>query len=143
MPGPWKQLLHPIDSLRERMTDMIDVGVSDETLERGQELEVVVTISDATGLRDVEVGLVCMEYYACEMSGEDGPSKGVSSAVAYETWMGVESAVGTHTVRLAVPLDAPFSFRGDNLVFEWEAVARAARRRRLDARTGQAFTVLP
>lgn len=143
MPGPWKQLLHPIDSLRERMTDMIDIGVSDETVLRGQELDAVVTISDATGLSSLEVGLVCMEYYACEVSGEDGPGKGVTSGIAYESWTGIDATVAGHAVHLTVPLTAPFSFRGNNVVFEWEVVARGARKRRLDVRTRHAIAVLP
>jgi hypothetical protein len=139
-------LAHPLDFLRRRQARGFQIGVRDQDVPRGEEVEALVTISSARGLGDVEVGLVCTEYYACESEGvsSDGSSGGRATtyAIAHEAWLPVESAPGVQSVRLTIPPEAPFSYEGDCLSFKWEVVARGRRSRRLDAQARGEVSVL-
>ena len=66
-----------------------------------------------------------------------------ATATAYEAWVPVESGAGVQSVRLAVPREAPFSYKGDCLSFQWEVVARGRRPHRLDAQARREISVLP
>lgn len=138
-------LHNPFDAIRTRLTSGMKVRAGSEDLFRGDELEATVTILRPGNLGQVEVGLVCTEAYAVLMSDADGSgsSEGTSWARAYEAWVPVESIPGSHTVRLRVPADGPFSYEGDYLSFRWEVVARGVRKRRLDARARQKIHVRP
>jgi hypothetical protein len=94
----------------------------------------------------VEVGLVCTEYYRAVSSGsEPGDSTQVTyDAIAYQTWVPVDAALGVHSVRFAIPQDAPFSYHGEvALSFKWEVIARGHRGRGFDARATRELSVLP
>ena len=143
-------LAHPLDFLRRRQARGFQIGVSDQDVRRGEEVEALVTISRARGLGDVEVGLVCTEYYACYSEGVSSADSGGSSggrattyAIAHEAWLPVESAAGVQSVRLTIPPEAPFSYEGDCLSFKWEVVARGRRSRRLDAQARHEISILP
>ena len=113
-------------------------------MRRGGQFDARVTIADSRGLADVEIGLVCTEFYACRMRGDgDGGSRGTSSAAAYEAWLPVQGGPGVHAVRVTVPADAPFSYDGELLAFRWELVARGRRKHRLDAQAQREVCVLP
>jgi hypothetical protein len=139
-------LLHPIDHLRRRANrGRLRVELSGPEVRRGGELDARVTIADSRGLADVEMGLVCTEFYACRMSGhgDGGGGRGTSSATAYEAWLPVDGRPGVHAVRVTVPAEAPFSYDGELLCFKWELVARGRRKRRLDAQARQEVVVRP
>jgi hypothetical protein len=139
-------LLKPVDLLRSRLTRGLQVGASDPEVRRGEEVEALVTISSARGLGDVEVGLVCTEYYALYSEGvstDDSGGRATTYAIAHEAWLPIESAPGVQSVRLTIPPEAPFSYEGDCLSFRWEVVARGRRRRRLDAQAKHEISVLP
>ena len=138
--------LNPLDRLRQRLTDGLEVAAATHEVRRGEELEATVTIADPEGLGDIEVGIVCTELYDEEVwtGGEHaGNSRTTSSATAHETWVPVEAIAGTQSVRLAIPREAPFSYDGSCLSFEWELVARGRRERKLDAQATDAIRVLP
>jgi hypothetical protein len=138
-------LLHPIDYLRRRRTrGALQVDAAEREVRRGGELDARVTIASPGGVGEVEVGLVCTEFYACHVSGSDGRrSRGTSSATAHEEWLPVEDTPGLHSVRLTVPAEAPFSYEGELLCFTWEVVARGRRKHRLDAQARHEISVLP
>jgi hypothetical protein len=139
-------LLNPIDLLRRRLTRGLQVAASDQEVRRGEEVEALVTISSARGLGDVEVGLVCTEYYTRYSEGvgtDDSGGRATSYAIAHQAWLPVESAPGVQNARLTIPPEAPFSYEGDCLSFRWEVVARGRRRRRLDAQARREISVLP
>jgi hypothetical protein len=139
-----RALLHPIDYLRRRRTRGLEVGASDQEVHRGGGLDARVTISSPEGLQEVEVGLVCTEFYACAVRDSDGgQSRGTSSATAHESWLPVAGTMGVHGVRLPVPAEAPFSYDGELLCFKWEVVARGHRKRRLDLQARHEISVLP
>jgi hypothetical protein len=151
--------LHPIDYLRRRGTRGLQVGAGDQEVRRGEELDARVTISSPGRLGEVEVGLICTEFYECDVSDSDvsdsdvsdsdvfdsdaGRSRGTSSATAHEAWLPVESTPGVQSVRLTVPAEAPFSYEGELLCFKWEVVARGRRKGRLDAQARHQISVLP
>lgn len=153
----WQKLLRtgsiswtvrPVDLLRRRLTSGLEVGASEQAARRGDEVEAHVTISSARGLGDVEVGLVCTEFYDEEDSWTDGEghmhsSRTTSDATAHEAWLPVESAAGVQGVRFTIPPEAPFSYKGDCLSFKWELVVRGRRRLRLDAQARHEISVLP
>ena len=134
--------MHPIDYLRRRGTRGLQVGASDQEVRRGEDLDARVTISSSGGLGEVEVGLICTEFYESDFPDSDaglsrgsdvsdsdaGRSRGTSSATAHEAWLPVESTPGVQSVRLTVPAEAPFSYEGELLCFKWEVVARGAGR---------------
>jgi hypothetical protein len=137
-------LLHPIDLLRVRMTRGLEVRASGQRVRRGEQLDARVTITSPERLGRIEVGLVCTEFFASAVSDpKGGRRRGTASATAHETWVPIDSTPGMHSVRLAVPAHAPFSYHGGVLSFTWELVARGRRKHRLDAQARHAITVLP
>ena len=129
------------DRLRSAITTGLEVRALRDVVVRGEDVEVEVTIGRARGLGDVEVGLLCTEVYAEEAVREPDREGSTSEYryertvedTAYAAWQPVEDAVGTHRVRLTVPADAPFSYRGTVLSYRWQVVARGVRRLLPDA----------
>jgi hypothetical protein len=138
--------VHPLNHLRRRLTSGLEVGTSEEEVRRGEEIDALVTISSVRRLRDVEVGLVCTEYYkAVTRDSEPGDSSYVEyDAIAHQTWVPVDTTLGVQSIRFRIPEEAPFSYHGEvALSFKWEVIARAHRRPGLDARATHEITVLP
>lgn len=125
----------------------LDLAVSPERRRRGDSVTAVLTITDLAKVRrhDVEVGLVCTEWYDEEVDrvmdlgplGDDFlpiPSVGADDrgarqrvtreAIAYEEWVRVERTRRAQTVTFPVPLEAPYSHQGDCLSFAWRVEAR-------------------
>jgi len=137
-------LLHPLDFFRRRVTHGLAVDASDRPVRRGDELEARVTISRDGGLGHVEVGLLCTEFFASAVSDSRGARRrGTASATAHEAWLPVDGTPGVHSVRLAVPAEAPFSYDAELLSFRWDVVARRRRKHRLDAQARHEISVLP
>lgn len=138
---------HPLEALRRRFTRGLEVAAGEHEARRGGEIEALVTISSARTLGDVEVGVVCTEYYDEEQTDSTGDSTSTSRVtcdeIAHETWHPVEAVAGVQSVHFTIPRDAPFSYDGDCLSFKWEVVARGRRSRRLDAQVRSEFSVLP
>jgi hypothetical protein len=95
---------------------------------RGEQVEALVTITGPHGLGDVAVGLVCTEYYDFEQTrtDKDGAhtSRETAEATAHETWQPVESTPGIQSIRLTIPPEAPFSYKGDCLFFKRRSLGR-------------------
>jgi hypothetical protein len=72
-----------------------------------------------------------------------GRRRGTASATAHEAWLPIPSTPGVHSVRLAVPPRAPFSYDGELVCITWEVVARGRRKRWLGAQARYEITVLP
>ena len=140
--------IHPVDILRRRLTRGLQVATGDQPARRGGEVEALVTISNAGKLGDLEVGVVCTEYYdeqetTREANGATSVSRSTSDEVVHESWSQVESVLGQLGLRFTIPADAPFSYSGECLSFKWEVVARGRRSGRLDAQARSEFSVLP
>jgi hypothetical protein len=140
---------HPLDLLRRRLTRGLQVTASNQVARRGEEVEALVTISSPGKLGNVEVGVVCTEYYDEEdtdtdmNTGNQSTSRVTSDDIAHEAWLPVETISGAQSLRFTIPPDAPFSYRGACLSFKWEVVARGRRNRGLDAQARREFSVLP
>lgn len=142
--GLGHHLSHPLDFVRQRRTRGLQVDAGVHGARRGEEVEALVTISSPKGLGDLEVGLVCTEYYDEETTDSDGDtSRSTAEAIAYEDWLPAEEVTGVQSVRLAIPAEAPFSYEGTCLSFKWELVARGHRSRGLDAQARSDLSVLP
>jgi hypothetical protein len=140
--------IHPLDALRKRLTRGLEVTTGEQPARRGGDVEALVTISSARKLGDLEVGVVCTEYYDKQEPTSTGDSststsRSTSDEVAHECWTPIESILGVQSRRFMIPADAPFSYRGECLSFKWEVVARGRRSRRLDAQVRSEFSVLP
>jgi hypothetical protein len=143
--GRRRHLLHRFQT---GLSDELQIGPPTDQVRRGEEIDVEVTVVDPRRLTNVEVGLVCTEYYDVEVTSTDSEGHTSSSrqtrdAIAHEAWIPVENAPGSQTVRLLIPPGAPFSYEGDCLSFRWELVARGHKRWRLDARAEHDLRVAP
>lgn len=123
----------------------LDIESAQDEVHRGEEVEALVSISRLEGLANVEVGIVCTEYFYEEDSwtdseGQTHTSTKITEAVGHEAWLPVENAPGVQSARFTIPQDAPASAPG---MFKWEVIARARRRRRLDAVARREISVLP
>jgi hypothetical protein len=130
------------------LTRGLRVEVGEQGVRRGEELEMLVTVSRSRGLGDLEAGLVCTESYDyldmwTDSDGQQQQSRKTATAIASETWQPLEGAMGAQSVRLRVPPEAPFSYKGDCLSFEWEVVARGHKKHALDTQAAQEVSVLP
>jgi hypothetical protein len=136
--------VNPADALRRSLTEGLEVSASEEEVRRGEDVEARVTISSPAGLGDVVVGVVCTESYDEDSTDAEGnTSRSTREACAHEAWQPLESLAGVQSVRLPIPLAAPFSYEGSCLSFRWEVVARGVKRRRLDAQARHDISVLP
>jgi len=131
------------------MTSGLQVGAGDQVARRGEEVAALVTISSPGKLGDVEVGVVCTEYYDKKETntdvntGTESTSRVTSDEIAHEAWLSVKTIPGAQSLRFTIPPDAPFSYGGACLSFKWEVVARGRKSRGLDAQARSEFSVLP
>jgi hypothetical protein len=126
----------------------LEVAAVQGEVRRGQDIEAVVSISQTKGLEGIDPGLVCTESYAAEtdetdMNGNTYTTRGTKMAKAHESWLPIEEILGTQSVRVTVPKDAPFSYEGSALSFEWEVLVRGRRHLAPDALAKCPITVLP
>ena len=136
---------NPVDLVRRRLTKGLEVTARQGEARRGEHVDALVTVAEPERLGDVEVGLVCTEYYdeLVWTGGEhSSQQRTTSQATAYEAWAPVPDVAGEHSVRLQIPAEAPFSYAGRCLSFTWEVVARG-RRSGLDAQARHEIGVLP
>jgi hypothetical protein len=96
----------------------------------------------------IELGLVCTEYYDVEKTQYNSNSgsstyRDTDQAVAFEDWRPVTGGGSVHNVRFEIPAEAPFSFRGDCLSFEWRVSARQPKKMRFDRAVNVDLQVLP
>ena len=138
--------VNPLDLVRRKLTSGLEVTADRSEARRGEQIEARVTVAEPEQLGDVEVGLVCTEYYDVlvpSAGGEHSSSqRSTAEATEYETWLPVPAVQGEHSVRLTIPPQAPFSYQGTCLSFRWEIVARG-RRRGLDAQARPELGVRP
>ncbi len=142
--GLGHHLSHPLDFVRQRRTRGLQVDAGVHGVRRGEEVEALVTISSPTGLGDLEVGLVCTEYYDEESTDSDGHTQGTRrKAIAHEIGCRSRRAPGVQNVRLAVPAEAPFSYEGGAFASSGSSWPEDRRSRDWMRRRAKGFSVLP
>ena len=130
-----------LDTLRRKLTKGLEVRVEQPEAHRGDDVRAVVVVTEPDGLGDLEVGLVCREFYDETVSTADSSSRATLDAVEYEAWQPIQCVRGEHGVTLTIPAQAPYSYAGDCLSFRWEVVARGRKRMALDAQASQEIAV--
>jgi hypothetical protein len=131
---------------RERLARQLGLRVDAPSNEvrRGDEVELLVTVTSTRGLTDLQAGIVCTERYAeTDTDSEGRTTRTTSNAIAHEAWVPIERTPGTQSIGLAIPLEAPFSYEGSCLSFVWEVGVRVRRSLRLDAEARHQISVLP
>ena len=127
----------------------LTITLAADEIHRGGTIDALLDIGKDGSDDEIEFGLVCTEYYDVKRSEVDQPGDHVSqhryteNAIAYQDWRKVSPSQTAYKARFEVPADAPFSFRGDCLSFEWRFSARHPRRMRFDRATNVPLKVLP
>jgi hypothetical protein len=118
----------------------LDVLPAAQEVRRGDTLEA--SVKAEAGVEGLEAGLVCTETFPVFVVRGKLTRSGheFEDEVAYEQWLPVETL--QQTVALSVPLEAPYSYDGENLKFKWRVAVRQ-RRRGLDAVRTREIRVLP
>jgi hypothetical protein len=106
------------------------VTVATREVRRGETVHAQLQVVGAEpGDEGIEFGLVCTEYYEVKQIGADTADPYVfRNDVAYEEWRPASPGPGPQVQRFDVPADAPFTYRGKCLAFEWDVRARHNRR---------------
>ena len=149
MSPDWKKLVGgdsnvSLHGLRNKLTKGLEVHVDAPDARRGGAVGARVVITAPEGLGEIEVGLVCTEFYDEQSgSGEGGSSRTTFQGTAHESWQPLPSMQGEHSATLTVPADGPFSYSGSCVSYKWEVVARGRRARALDARASHEILVRP
>jgi hypothetical protein len=118
----------------------LDVVPAAEQVRRGDTLDV--TVKADAGIEGLEAGLICTETFPVFVVRGKVTHSGheFEDEVAFEHWLPVEPL--QQTVALSVPVDAPYSYDGENLKFKWRVAVRQPRRG-LDAVRTREIWVLP
>jgi hypothetical protein len=125
----------------------LKVTLSSNQARRGDTVDARLEVTRA-GNDEIELGLVCTEYYDVEKtshssSGGTSHDRDTDDAIAHEEWRPASPNQSVHNVRFQIPPDAPYSFKGSCLAFEWRVSARQPKRMRFDRSTNVDLTVLP
>jgi hypothetical protein len=125
----------------------LKVTLSATEARRGDTIDARLEVTRA-GNEEIELGLVCTEYYDVEKTSYSSNSgstryRDTEDAIAHEEWRPASPSQSIHSVRFQIPPEAPFSFKGSCLAFEWRVSARQPKRMRFDRSTNVPLKVLP
>lgn len=131
-----------------RGTSDFSLTATPAAVERGGTVTLTLAIPDTTKVGpELELGLVCTEYYDVEVSRPTGNSTSrgpeTREAVAHEEWRPADPSAVHQSQAFSIPAGAPFTHHGKCLHYEWRAVAREPERLRPDSRSDQVVTVEP
>ena len=130
----------------QRLARGFGLGVEPPSKEvrRGDEVELLISVSSTRGLSDLQAGIICTERYEATTTDSEGRATSTTrNAIAHQAWVPIERTPGTQSIHLAIPFEAPFSYEGSCLSFSWEVAARGRRSLRLDAEARRGISVLP
>jgi hypothetical protein len=124
-------------------SDTVEISTP-TSVRRGEDVGVAITIRDGAhaGVR-LRVGILCGERYDVEKSTKDGSHRVTEEDFAHEEWREVSASEAQQGLMFAVPVDAPYSYRGSCLSFAWHAEALEIARFRPDAVARCTFEVRP
>jgi hypothetical protein len=126
--------------LRPR-SDTVEIAAAGD-VRRGGDVDVAITIRDGahTGVR-LKVGILCLERYDVEESTKNSTRRVTREDFAHEEWREVSASEAQQALSFAIPVEAPYSYQGSCLSFEWHAEALEIARLRPDAVAGCTFEV--
>ncbi len=121
------------------------IGAAAHGVRRGDNMRLDLTVRNgARAGKRLRVGLVCIERYDVEESSSDSStSRETREDIAHEEWTEVDIGVAQQGLSFTIPPDAPFSYRGTCLSFEWRAEACEIARLRPDPVASFVFEVRP
>ncbi len=124
-------------------SDTVEISTP-AAVRRGRSLDVAISIRDGahTGVR-LRVGVLCLERYDVEESTKNSTRRVTRKDFAHEEWREVSASEAQQGLTFAVPAEAPYSYRGSCLSFEWHAEALEIARLRPDAVASCTFEVRP
>jgi hypothetical protein len=124
-------------------SDSVEVAVAGP-VRRGGSVDVAITIRDGahTGVR-LRVGVLCLERYDVEESTKNSTRRVTREDLAHEEWREVSTSEAQQGLSFGVPAEAPYSYGGSCLSFEWRAEALEIARLRPDAVASCTFEVQP
>jgi hypothetical protein len=118
----------------------LTVAVTD--VRRGSEVDARLELT-RPDTPDLELGIVCTEYYDVETTDAKGNrSRSTSQAVAFEDWR-PQAGGAVQSVRFAIPANAPYSYRGDCISYVWRISVRQPKRMRFDRAVNVPLVVRP
>ena len=129
-----------------RRTRDFAITATPDAVTRGGTISVTLAIPDTTKVgAELEVGLVCTEYYDVEVphAGTTSPGPQTREAPAHEEWRPADPTATHQSHTFTVPAEAPFTHHGKCLHYQWRAVAREPERLRVDSRSEQVVKVEP
>lgn len=106
---------------------------------RGAELMIELTVAPGTPVRDLQVGLICVERYDRAIRHQAGELMETLEHIAYQDWQPVDGP--THG--FAIPQSAPYSYEGTHVSYAWRVSARRQQALRTDSRTDLPVWVSP
>jgi hypothetical protein len=115
-----------------------------EAVRRGEPVDLAITIRDGahSGVR-LRVGVFCLERYDVEHQGKDTTHRVTKENRAHEEWREVSTSEAQQGLSFVVPAEAPYTYAGSCLSFEWHAEALEIARMRPDAVASCTFEVRP
>jgi hypothetical protein len=126
--------------LRSRKVEVSTV----EAVRRGENIDVAILIRDgAHSGRRLKVGVLCIERYDVEHQGKDTTHRVTKENRAHEEWREVSTSEAQQGLSFVVPAEAPYTYAGSCLSFEWHAEALEIARMRPDAVASCTFEVRP
>jgi hypothetical protein len=121
----------------------LTLAVERTEVRRGEQVAVRLEVGQRASDK-LEVGVVCTEYYDEKRSdGRGGTNRATAEAVAHADWRPQAPGGPPQTVSFEIPLDSPYSYRGDCISYVWRVSAREPRRLRFDPATNVHLVVRP
>ena len=126
----------------------LTVVPSTSAVYRGGRVVADVAIGHPAAYRTLLAGIECTVAYSQEMTSGNGESADNSRATvtetAFERWVDLDaSRSGPHRLELDVPPDAPFTYSGRAIGFEWTLAVREKRAAGRDSVAATEIHVLP
>jgi hypothetical protein len=111
---------------------------------RGEPVHIPLLIRDGadSGVR-LRVGVFCLERYDVGERNKDDSYRVTKENHAHEEWREVSAAEAQQGLSFVVPAEAPYTYGGECLSFEWHAEALEIARIRPDAVASCTFEVRP
>lgn len=124
-------------------SDTVEISTTGP-IRRGETIDVAILIRDGakTGVR-LKVGVFCRERYDVEESSKDSTCRVTREDRAHEEWREISASEAQQGLPFVVPTEAPYSYQGSCLSFEWHAEALEIAKLRPDAVASCTFEVRP
>jgi len=94
-------------------------------------------------LKDLEVGIECVQFFAKENYEEFEADWTIDDWTTLSEFQSIDSETAVQQVELSIPDDQPYSYHGEAFRTQWRVVAAERRKWRLNRYAGAPLVVLP